>query len=263
MNPTSEQNKSSWNSNAYQAWLNRFGTPESAAAKLKLDPAKRLGKLYPHFGTELSGKKVINLLGSNGIKAVALALLGAEVTIVDFSADNEKYASELAAAAGVSLRYVQEDVTKLPESELMSQYDYVLMENGVLHYFEDLNLICGIAATLLASGGKFVLQDFHPVSTKLITSAGTTANIRKHKVTGDYFDCSLKEKNVAYNKYLDEGKIAEPGEKVYLREWTLGEVITAVALSGLRIVSFEELPNLSSDTFDKGIPKSFIISAVK
>ncbi|GAV13446.1 hypothetical protein [Paenibacillus sp. NAIST15-1] len=42
-----------------------------------------------------------------------------------------------------------------------------------------------------------MLQDFDPVSTKLITSAGTTANIRKRKVTGDYFDCSLKEKDVA------------------------------------------------------------------
>ncbi|KJB85070.1 hypothetical protein AZ66_26910 [Paenibacillus sp. E194] len=59
-----------------------------------------------------------------------------------------------------------------------------------------------------------MLQVLHPVSTKLITSSGTTVSIHKHKVTGDYFDCLLKEKNVAYNKYLDEYRIAGSEEKV-------------------------------------------------
>jgi hypothetical protein len=41
-----------------------------------------------------------------------------------------------------------------------------------------------------------VLRDFHPISTKLITSRG-----KKHKVTGDYFDTGLAVTQVAFSKY--------------------------------------------------------------
>jgi hypothetical protein len=37
---------------------------------------------------------------------VALAFLGADVTVVNFSVENQKYALELANAAGVRIRYV-------------------------------------------------------------------------------------------------------------------------------------------------------------
>lgn len=32
---TTQGNQASWNANAYQAWLNRFGQPEEAAARIK------------------------------------------------------------------------------------------------------------------------------------------------------------------------------------------------------------------------------------
>ncbi|MDU7887403.1 MAG: SAM-dependent methyltransferase, partial [Clostridium perfringens] len=43
----------------------------------------------------------------------------------------------------------------------------------------------------------------------------------------------------------------------------LGEIVTAVANTGLKIESLTEEPNLSSDVFDKGIPKTFTIVARK
>ncbi|WP_040951422.1 class I SAM-dependent methyltransferase [Gorillibacterium massiliense] len=263
-NDINQHNQQTWNSGAYQAWVNRFGTPQEAAAKIKDNPAKRLGSLYKHFGPEIQGKRVMNLLGSNGNKAVALALLGADVTVADYSADNERYAGELAEAAGVTVRYVLADVLHLPEAEAAGQYDIVMMENGILHYFHDLQPLFRVAADLLTKGGRLVLQDFHPVSTKLISSKGTTANIRKHKVTGDYFDTSLQEKDASFSKYLGEGgDELESERKVLLRNWTLGEIVTAVAQVGLFIRTLEELPNQSSETFDKGIPKTFTVIAEK
>ncbi|MGG3841302.1 class I SAM-dependent methyltransferase [Paenibacillus thiaminolyticus] len=259
---TTQSNQASWNAHAYQAWLNRFGKPEEAAARIKKDPAKRIGELYKHVG-DIRQKKIINLLGSNGSKAVALALLGAEVTIVDFSTDNERYAKELAAEAGVRIQYIVADVLHLPACELTQSYDIVLMEQGILHYFQELRPLFEVVSRLLARGGRLILQDFHPVSTKLISSRGTTANIRKHKVTGDYFDTSLIEKEVAYTKYLDRGVVPDTARKVRLRNWTLGEIVTSIAAEGLYVKSLEELPNLSCDVFDKGIPKSYIIMAVK
>lgn len=257
---SSEQNKNAWNSGAYQSWLNRFGTPAEAAEKIKSDPRKRLGTALDHMG-DVQGRKIINLMGSNGNKAVALALLGASLTVADFSEENRQYAMELAQAAGVELRYIVADVLQMPEEELDGSYDIVFMEFGILHYFTDLQPLFEVVRRLLQPGGRLILQDFHPISTKLISSRGTTAKIRKHKVDGDYFDTALVEKEVSYSKFSESAPADEQQQKVYLRNWTLGEIVTSVAATGLVIKVLEELPNLSSDVFDKGIPKTFTIIA--
>jgi len=51
-------------------------------------------------------KKIANLLGSSGKKAVALSQLGAYVTVVAITEENQRYALECARAAGVSLDYI-------------------------------------------------------------------------------------------------------------------------------------------------------------
>lgn len=260
--PSSEE---LWNEDTYSAWTSRFGTPAEAAVKLAKDPA---GKLFPLLGYlgEVKGKKIINLMGSNGMKAVALGLLGADVTVADFSEANAKYAGELANEAGVKLEYVVSDVLKLPEHMLDSSYDIVFAEMGILHYFTDLTPFMATVQRLLAPGGRFVLRDFHPVTTKLITSKGSTAKVRKHKVSGDYFDTALEEKKVSYSKYLPSGTGQSGADRhsvVYWRRWTLGEIVTAAAGSGLVIRELIEEPNLSSDVYDKGIPKTFSLTAEK
>jgi len=256
-----KQNKDSWNTGAYQAWVNRFGSPSEAAKKLKEEPNKRIGKVIEYMG-DVRGKKIANLLGSNGNKAIALALLGVNVSVVDFSSENKKYAMELAEESEVQIQYILSDVLKLPLDLLSNDFDIVYMEQGILHYFHELRPLFRVVHALLRKGGLLVLQDFHPVTTKLITSKGTTANIRKHKVTGDYFDTTLEEKEVAFTKFLPEVS-HDCVQKVLLRNWTLGETITSIASEGLYIRNMEELPNQSSDVFDKGVPKSFIIIAEK
>lgn len=110
-----------------------------------------------------------------------------------------------------------------------------------------------------------MLRDFHPVTTKLISSKGSTAKVRKHKVSGDYFDTALEEKKVSYSKYLPAsgGQTGEKHSVVYWRRWTLGEIVTAAAASGLVIRELVEEPNLSSEVYDKGIPKTFTLVAEK
>ncbi|MFK3938354.1 class I SAM-dependent methyltransferase [Alkalihalobacillus sp. NPDC078783] len=253
---TNNQNQRAWNDESYQAWVKRFGVPSEAAQKIKADPEKPLTTLLPHFG-EVTDKRIMNLMGSNGTKAVPLALLGADVTVADFSPGNKRYAMELAEASGVTISYVLGDVLDL-QVEVQPPYDLVFAEMGILHYFKDLKPFFEMIYTLLGEKGQCVIRDFHPVSTKLITSKGTTAKIRKHKVTGDYFDSSLYEQNVSFSKFD-----TETTSMVLLRKWTLGEIVTAAAKSGLKISELIEEPNLSSDVFDKGIPKTFVLKAVK
>lgn len=253
-------NEIAWNQLAYDAWINRFGQPYEAVAKIKENPLKRLGALAKYL-TEVKGKKICNLLGSNGVKAVALSLLGAHVTVVDFSYDNYRYAENLAREAHVDLQYIVSDVLKLPLDELMEQYDVVFCELGILHYFTDLHPFFRTAYKLLKPKGTFLIEDFHPVSTKLITTKG-----KKHKINGDYFSNAIEETEVAYMKYVsgienltEEEKKALP--KAYLRKWTLGEIVTSIADEGFYIKVLEESESPKPE--DKGIPKLFTIKAEK
>lgn len=247
-------NQAAWNQDTYNAWIYRHGTPQVMAERLCKDPGSRLASLSRQLGP-LSGKKVINLLGSHGAKAIAMTLLGADVTIVDSAPENARYADEVATAAGVTIRYLITDVLQLPAAELDSSYDLVLMEMGILHYFIDLEPLAQIVEQLLHPGGRLILQDFHPSSTKLIVSSG-----KKHKVSANYFDKSLIVKDVAFSKHLPETEQKTP-QHVYLRQWTLGEIVTAFADVGLFIRSLEEEPNSKID--DIGLPKTFTLVAEK
>lgn len=257
MNNT-KQNKDAWNKESYNAWVTRFGTPVDYALKIKKDPRHLIKGLFD-IDFDFNGKKIMNLMGSNGNKAVALAILGASVTLVDYSEGNKKYAMELAEASGVQVDYVVSDVLKIDMDIFRQQFHFVFAEMGILHYFSDLSPFFRLIHDLLISGGIAIIKDFHPISTKLISSRGSTAKVRKHKVDGDYFSQDLIEHDVAYGKYIEGNEV----EKVFLRRWTLGEIITAAAESGLTITKLEEHPNLSSEVFDQGIPKTFTLKLTK
>ncbi|MEW6751217.1 MAG: class I SAM-dependent methyltransferase [Candidatus Latescibacterota bacterium] len=254
-------NPHAWQQDTYQAWVRRFGMPAEAAARLRRDPTTVLHPLSRHFG-DVQGKRVAHLLGSNGVKAVALAMVGAEVTVVDYSPANARYAGELARQAGLDVRYLVCDVLAMPEAEVRAEYDLVLAELGVVHYFTDLAPFMQVVLRLLRPGGRFVLRDFHPVSTKLLSFRGSTAKVRKCRVTGDYFDTSLEEHPAPWAKHLPPGE-GGSAPCVHWRRWTLGEVVTAVAAAGLFVRLLEEEPNLSSEVFDRGIPKTFTLVADK
>ena len=253
-----QENEEAWNQLTYEAWINKFGTCDIAAERISKNPERLLSVLLPKFG-DVKGKKIANLMGSNGTKSVALAMLGAEAVVMDFSEGNRRYAMELAESAGVSIRYVLENVVELPKEELTGDYDIVFAEIGILHYFTDLRPLFLTAFRLLKKDGIFVLRDFHPVSNKLITSRGTTAKIRKHKVTGDYFSTELVESEISFAKYMPDSET----RKVYLRKWNMGEIITTMAQVGFHIECLDEEPNMSCEQFDKGIPKTFTIKARK
>jgi SAM-dependent methyltransferase len=254
-------NQQAWQQDTYEAWIQRYGTPSEVVAQLRRSPTTVLQPIYKYLG-EVSGKRVANLMGSNGVKALALALLGAEVTLFDYSPGNTRYARDLAREAEVILPVVECDVLQIPPEQLQGNFDLVLAELGIVHYFTDLKPFMEVVHRLLATGGRFVLRDFHPVSTKLLSFRGTTAKIRKYKVTGDYFDTALEERAASYTKHLPATGSLQPAT-VFWRKWTLGEVVTAVASSGLFIRTLDEEPNLSSEVFDKGIPKTYSLVADK
>ncbi|AFC31493.1 SAM-dependent methyltransferase [Paenibacillus mucilaginosus 3016] len=233
MEQIAASNREGWSKHAYRAWVRGKGSPQAMARELQADPWRKLAPLRSVLG-DPGGCRVANLLGSNGKAAVSLSLLGADVTVVDLSPDNARYALELAEAAGVRIRYVVADVMNLPEGEAPRDCDLVIMELGILHWFADLKRFFQVAAAMLKPGGRLIVRDFHPVHRQLLRwkDGGMTAD-------GDYFDESLRAGAVPYAVFLTEAERAEVPE-VYTRGWTMGDIVTAAAEVGLIIRSLKE-----------------------
>ena len=237
-----ERNQTAWNAGRYEAWVKAEGAPEELAQKIAADPRHIARRILPYLG-DVAGKRVCNLQGSMGKVAVALALLRGEVTVIDFAVANERYALELASAAGVRLDYIVRDVMEASALGL-KPFDAVVMELGVLHYHQDLEAFFAVCAAITARGGALVLCDFHPVQRKLFSPLATNP--------ANYFDASLVTGDVP--NPTGEG---EPlGQCVY-RFWTLGEIVTAAAGADFDIVRLDETP----DWDDPNIPGTFTLVA--
>jgi len=247
----SQVNKAAWSHRAYEHWVRYSGPPAEAAAKMKDDPKSYLRHDLPYLG-DVRGKRVINLLGSNGRKAVPLALLGAKVTVVDISPEGARYARELAEAAGVQLDYIVKDVMQLPVDELAGKFDLVYMEGGIFHYFFDITALARLIQNLLSPGGRLVAHDFHPIAKCLAINEGQVSLVR------NYFDRQLREGDVAYQQFFS------PEEQKYfpkclLTHWTLGEIVTAFAQTGLTIEQLVELPHYEISN----LPGHYVLTAIR
>jgi len=229
-----QMNREGWSRHAYDAWIAGKGAPEQVAQQLRAHPAHKLDPLQPYLG-DVNGKRVMNLLGSNGKAAVSLALLGAEVTVVDISPDNARYALELARAADVRIRYIVADVMQIPDVERMAaEFDLVVMELGILHWIMDVRPFFSLVRSMLKQGGRMIVRDFHPTHRKLLNWANGA-----FVASGDYFDASVQEVDVPYASLLDDEKRGHL-LKVAVRRWTMGEIVTSIAEADLVIRALYE-----------------------
>jgi 2-polyprenyl-3-methyl-5-hydroxy-6-metoxy-1,4-benzoquinol methylase len=239
-----DANRLAWNTKAYDAWINHLGTPSEQAEKLISNPNFPLRRWLKFIG-EPKGLRIVNLLGSTGGKAIPLAILGAEVTIVDISEENMRYALEVARATGVKVQYINADVLNIPNEGELRNFDIVLMEFGILHYFSDLNLIFSVVTKMLKPNGRFILTDFHPFAHKLLIDEGNGIVLKEK---GNYFDTELREDNIAYTSFIPENERSSL-HKVLLRKWTLGEILSALASHGMYLRILEEEPNPQHKNF--------------
>ena len=218
------KNRIAWEAQSYQAWVYAYGAPEQAALTLLRDPTRKLKKILPHLPNP-KGERIANPLGSHGRIAVSLALLGASVSVFDISATNKRYAIELAQAAKVDLDYVVGDFLQTP-SRYDRQFDRVVMELGVLHYFSHLDSFVSRTFRLLKPGGTVILNDFHPLLKKAIIVSDNGVEL-----IGDYFSTDVERANTPYEIFLKDQAIPE----CLIRRWNLGEIVTAFANNGFRV----------------------------
>ncbi|MDR0948898.1 MAG: class I SAM-dependent methyltransferase [Lachnospiraceae bacterium] len=242
-----QHNKEAWQHRSYEFFLNRYGTPVEEAKRIKQDPNYAI-RLHSDYLPPLSGLKIANPCGSHGRIATALAVLGADVTVFDISEENQKYATELASQAGVSLNYVVGDFCSLDKDRYTGFFDLVLAELGIMHYFHEIDLFSQTVSSLLHDSGRFVLADFHPFR-KLQANSITN---------GNYFDSQVHMGPVPYQKFFsEEEQVSFP--QCLLRIYTIGEIINSLIQANLMIEKFDEHP----DWDNSEIPGWYHLQAIK
>jgi 2-polyprenyl-3-methyl-5-hydroxy-6-metoxy-1,4-benzoquinol methylase len=248
MNSQSRINKKAWEYRAYEFWNKRDGAPMESASKILRNPRACLKKHKEHFN-DLKGKKIANICGSNGRRAVPLSLMGAEVTVFDISEENKRYALELARCANTTIEYIVEDIYDIDLNEYKEYFDILYLEGGILHYFSDINKFMKILYSLLKDGGRIVLSDFHPIR---------KCNPENTLTKGNYFDKELHKGDVAYKQFFNEEE-QESFPDVCLRLYTLSEIINSVLVTGFELKRFDEHPLWT----DEKVPGEFTILATK
>lgn len=238
---TTETNRLAWNARRFDAWVSAFGSPEAEAAKIIAEPERVLRRLSPYLG-EVAGKRICSVQGSHGRVAVALAWLGAEVFVIDFSEENRRFALGLAAAAGVAIDYALCDIMGAGNLGRDHSFDILVLELGILHYHQDLDRFFKVMRQLAVKGGMLLLNEFHPVQRKLFWIEGPH----------DYFQTDLVEADVPN----PDGTEARLGRCLY-RFWTMGDILTAAIKAGFTIARLDEHP----DWTDPTIPGSFTLLA--
>jgi SAM-dependent methyltransferase len=189
---------------------------------------------------EVAGLDVLHLQCHIGFDSISLARRGARVIGADFSPASLAKARELAARAGVEVRFVEADATALPTA-LHGRFDLVYSTMGVLCWIEDIGAWMRSVHAALRPGGKLVLVEIHPLYNMigareplLLDFPYAADGPRRFEEPGSYAD--------------READVTVATEIVYAH--SLGETLTAAIEAGLRIDALHE--HLDSDFDPRG-----------
>lgn len=248
------KNRKAWEHRVYEWRVNFQGTPLEVAKQISLEPKKFL-RFHADFFRDIRNKKIASICGSDGRRAVALAVLGANPTVFDVSEPQMKYAYELAKEANVKIGYELGDFCSESSVDYSDTFDIAYAEGGILHYFHDLPKFFGKVYSILADGGMFIMSDYHPFQKTCVVEK-PTRNVEM--TNGNYFDDRIHTGHVPYLKYFPENERNDfpPCE---LRFYTLSEIFNAMISSRFIIESFYEHPK----TDDGKVPFEYTIVARK
>lgn len=183
-------------------------------------------------------RRAIHLQCAGGRETLSLWNLGAsEVVGVDFSPRMLDLARRLTAATGAPASWVEADVLDVPH-DLDGTADLLYTGRGSLMWLQDLDAWAAVLRRLLAPEGRLVIFEGHPA--EWLFDADQDGG---WILTGyDYFGGPEASRGWA-PEYIDRLSIPD-GEQhwKFARAWTLGEVVTALVRSGLRLTEVAEHP---------------------
>ena len=185
-------------------------------------------------------RRAIHLQCSHGMDALSLWSHGArEVVGVDFSEAMLVLARRKSERLGAAAAWHRADVLA-PPAELDGTADLVYTGKGALCWVIDLSRWAGVVARLLAPGGHFFAFEGHPLNA-LWKLEVPDLELRDD---ADYF-ANEPRANLDFPHEFN-ARTARPGEspkQAFERQWTLGEIVTALADAGLRLIRLREYPH--------------------
>ena len=123
-------NRAHWNEIA-PVHLKSYGIEGLMAGVSRIDEIQK-SELYP-----IKGKDIIHLQCHIGTDTISLALDGANVTGVDFSAGSIVIARELATKMSLSVDFIEANILELKDI-ISAKYDIVYTSKGVLTWISDI-----------------------------------------------------------------------------------------------------------------------------
>ena len=199
----------------------------------------------PRLG-DISGLDVVHLQCHIGSDTLSLHRLGARaVTGLDFSQPALDAAKALATANAADIRYVCSNVYDAVDALGAEQFDLVYTGIGALCWLPDVRRWAQVVAALLRPGGRLFIREGHPVLWSLCDPRPDQLLVIEYP----YFET---EGGTAFSEpktYVEhEGDLASPD--IVQFNHGLGEILTAVAAAGLRLLSFEEHQSVPWNALD-------------
>lgn len=219
---------------------------------------------------DLSGvNRAIHLQCSHGLDALSLLNLGVnEVVGVDISRAMLDQAESKTKALGAAAVWVESEVLSTPTS-LDATADLVYTGQGAIPWVSDLDRWARVVSRLLRPGGRFFLYEGHPLNW-IWSKESASHTLRKDGRS--YFDQGAPKPNdgfpaSAVKRFTPEGK---PIPASWEWQWTLGQVLTALASAGLHIDSVEEhaeqfwdqFPDIAHHELEK-LPHTYSVLATR
>ena len=243
----------------YERWL-----PE--AIELIRSGGSNLFPVEEDLLGDLSGwcHRAIHLQCAGGRDTLSLWNLGAETVVgVDYSPRLLDLARRLTEATGAPATWVEADVLDLPH-DLDATADLVYTGRGSLVWVQDISRWAAGVARMLKPGGRFVLFEGHPIEWLFDVDEDG------YWVATDYDYFAGPEASRGWaSEYIDHLSIPDQSQSLkFARPWQLGQVITALLATDLRLERVTEHPvdwswsHLDARPEERGrIPLSYSIVA--
>jgi SAM-dependent methyltransferase len=189
----------------------------------------------------------VHLQCNSGQDSLSLAARGAQVTGVDISDEAIEFARSLSRDSGIAGTFDRADVFDWLTTT-SEQFEIAFASYGALCWLSDLSTWARGVARILAPGGRLVVMEFHPilnlfddegVITSKLTVGGGGGHIAWNAGVGDYVAAS--EGALPAGEHMETKPFVNP-EPSHEWEWSIADIVDAIARAGLRIDRVREWP---------------------
>jgi len=236
-----EGNRDAWNRTA----RNGYGAAvEEDVSFLKSGGTNLMAQEVRLLGNLGNCQRAIHLQCSHGFDTLSLLQLGVyEVVGIDISEEMLRYARQKSDALNANATWVRSDVLDAPH-EFDGTADLVYTGRGAICWMADLDAWAAVVYRLLKPGGRLFLFEGHPLDFCWEEEAETYV-LREG---ASYFQPSVTPEFGF--PFLAAGTVdAERPVELTSRVWTIGQVVTSLIRSGLRIAHLEEFGEPFWDQF--------------